>query len=150
MTSEPAPEFVAIHLSAPADADIIIGNLPANIRSNPFDGPFLDFDGVLHVPACVAALARAIAADIEGYRPTAWAETEVHAAWLKAALAEIGKLDAVNAATVKAGAVPAALWATATTIRADDRDVIAVARALDIDLPTLFRRAASLRKERSS
>lgn len=141
-----APAYVRIELADPADAEIIIGNLPAAIRNDLFAGPHIDLDGNLAVPEAVADIARAVAADIEGHRATAWPVETVHIAWLKAALAEAGKLEAVNAAVAKAGPVQAALWEYATTINASDKDVVAIAAAMKLDLPALFRRADALRK----
>lgn len=74
---------------------------------------------------------------------------ETHAAWLRAALAEAGKLDAVDAAVEAAGPVKLALWQYATTIRRDDPDVMAIAGALKIDLAALFLRADAIRRERT-
>lgn len=74
---------------------------------------------------------------------------DTHAAWLRAALAEAGKLDAVDAAVEAAGPVKVALWQYATTIRRDDSDVTAVAAALKIDLAALFLRAEEIRRERT-
>lgn len=74
--------------------------------------------------------------------------SEVHIAWLRAALAEAGTLSAVNAAVASAGAVKQALWEYATTIRRNDPDVMAIAGALSIDLDALFIRADEIRIER--
>jgi hypothetical protein len=71
----------------------------------------------------------------------------VHAAWIKAALADIGKLSAVNAAVAAAGPVKAALWDSVTTVREDHSDIVAIAAALRIDLPALFTRAEQIRDE---
>lgn len=74
--------------------------------------------------------------------------TELHAAWLRAALAEAGQADAVNAAVNAAGPVKAALWEFATTISRLDNEVIAIATALNIDLRALFARADEMRAHR--
>ena len=74
--------------------------------------------------------------------------TEIHIAWLRAALAEEGVLDDVNAAVASAGAVKQALWEYATTIRRADPDVVAIAGALSLDLDALFIRADEIRIER--
>lgn len=74
--------------------------------------------------------------------------TEIHVAWLRAALAEDGVLDDVNAAVAAAGAVKLALWEYATTIRRNDPDVVAIAGALSLDLDALFIRADEIRLER--
>ena len=74
--------------------------------------------------------------------------TEIHIAWLRAALAEDGVLDDVNAAVAAAGAVKLALWESATTIRRADPDVAAIAVALSLDLDALFIRADKIRIER--
>lgn len=73
----------------------------------------------------------------------------VHVAWLSAALAEAGKLAAVEAAVDAAGPVARALWSRATTIRIDDADVVAIAGALKLDLRALFDRAEDLRGARA-
>lgn len=75
--------------------------------------------------------------------------TELHAAWIRAALADFGKADAVNAAVAAAGPVKQALWDFATTISRNDPDVIAIASACNIDLEALFRRADELRAARA-
>jgi len=74
--------------------------------------------------------------------------SDIHIAWLRAALAEDGVLDDVNAAVAAAGAVKLALWEYATTIRRADPDVAAIAGALSLDLDALFVRAEEIRIER--
>lgn len=74
--------------------------------------------------------------------------SEIHIAWLRAALAEAGALTNVNAAVAAAGAVKQALWEYATTIRRADPDVGAIAGALSLDLDALFIRADEIRRER--
>lgn len=74
--------------------------------------------------------------------------SEIHIAWLRAALAEDGALDDVNAAVASAGAVKLALWEYATTIRRADPDVVAIAGVLSLDLDALFIRADEIRIER--
>lgn len=74
--------------------------------------------------------------------------SEIHIAWLRAALAEAEVLDDVNAAAAAAGAVKLALWEYATTIRRADPDVVAIAGALSLDLDALFIRADEIRSER--
>jgi hypothetical protein len=73
---------------------------------------------------------------------------EVHRAWLRAALAEAGVIAAVDAAVQAAGPVKWELWSTATTVRQADPDVQAIAGALGIDLPAIFRRADAIRTSR--
>lgn len=73
---------------------------------------------------------------------------EIHMAWFRAALAEAGKLAAVNTAIASLGPVKQELWEYASAIRIDDPDVIAVAAALDIDLRATFDRAAEIKAER--
>lgn len=80
--------------------------------------------------------------------PQIEAPADVHVAWLRAALAEAGKLDQVDAAVTSKGAVKKALWDYATSISRSDPDVIAVATALSIDLAALFLRADAIRRER--
>ena len=72
--------------------------------------------------------------------------TGVHIAWLEQALIEIDKLDAVNAA-VAADPAKASLWRRVVTVNRNDRDVIEVATALQIDLNALFSRADAIRRE---
>lgn len=74
----------------------------------------------------------------------------VHIAWLRAALAEAGKLDAVNAAVATAGPVKAQLWDYATTITRNDPDVVAIAAALQINLDEIFARAIEIRDTRAA
>lgn len=88
---------------------------------------------------------------IAEYEPQAPAPiVEIHAAWLRAALAEPGtdKLGAVNAAVASQGPVKLALWEFATTIRIGDANVVAIAGALNIDLRALFDRADEMRRSR--
>jgi hypothetical protein len=73
---------------------------------------------------------------------------DIHIAWLRAALAEAGRLDAVNAAVASQGQVKQALWDYATTISRTDPDVMAIASALSIDLAALFMRADEIRQLR--
>lgn len=72
----------------------------------------------------------------------------IRAAYLKAALAQIDKLTAVDAAVTDP--VLKTLWASATEIRRDDPDVAAVAAALAIDLNDLWARARTIRAARNS
>ena len=70
----------------------------------------------------------------------------IRIAYLKAALAEAGELARVDAAVTDP--VLRALWEYAADIRRDDRDIIAMATALSIDLDALWRRAREIRVER--
>ncbi len=79
---------------------------------------------------------------------TAQPERSIHKAWLRAALASIEKLAAVDAAVQAAGAVQWELWANATTISQDDPDVNAIATALGIDLDAVFTAARAIRAAR--
>jgi hypothetical protein len=72
----------------------------------------------------------------------------VHVAWFKAALAEAGVLDQVDAAVRGLPQVKQVLWEYATTIREDDDDVTALAAALSVDLRAMFDRAEVIRQER--
>lgn len=72
----------------------------------------------------------------------------LHIAWVRAALAEAGRLDEVDAAVASQGAVKKALWDFCTWVSRTDPDVLAVAAALDIDLIALYRRAAELMSAR--
>ncbi len=83
-----------------------------------------------------------------GPEPVVPVPSEIHIAWLRAALAEADVLGAVNAAVASAGAVKQALWEYAATIRRNDPDVVAIAGALSIDLDALFIRADEIRLER--
>lgn len=74
--------------------------------------------------------------------------SEIHIAWLRAALAEADVLGAVNAAVTSAGPVKQVLWRDATTIRRNDPDVVAIAGALSLDLDALFIRADEIRSGR--
>jgi hypothetical protein len=69
----------------------------------------------------------------------------MHAAWIKAALADMGKLAAVDAAVKAAGPVQVALWTNVTSISIADASVNVIAAALNIDLEVLFDRAEALR-----
>jgi hypothetical protein len=70
---------------------------------------------------------------------------EIHIAWLKAALADLGKLDAVEAAVATLPAAKRIMWEYATSIIETDADVIAIAGALRIDLAAVFDRAEAIR-----
>lgn len=72
-----------------------------------------------------------------------------HIAWFKAALAEMRKLDAVNAAVALQGQAKQVLWEYATTVKETDTDVIDIATALKIDLSTVFDKADEIRLARS-
>lgn len=73
---------------------------------------------------------------------------EVHIAYLRLALAEIGRLDAVNAAVQSAGVAYQQLWDYATTIQRTDAEVVAIGRALGVDLDAVFSRADEIRRAR--
>lgn len=70
---------------------------------------------------------------------------EIHIAWFKAALADLGKLDAVEAAVATLPAAKRIMWEYATSIIETDADVIAIAGALRIDLAAVFDRAEEIR-----
>lgn len=92
------------------------------------------------------------AAEIAAYREEASRTvpvSSIHVAWLRAALAEAGKLAAVDAAVSSQGDVKKALWDFATSISKADADVVAIAAALKLDLDALFNRAEEIRKERA-
>lgn len=67
---------------------------------------------------------------------------EVHGAWFRAALAQMGVLATVRAAL---DPVKLALFDGATTFRADHPDVIATAQALGIEVSAVFDTADALR-----
>lgn len=73
----------------------------------------------------------------------------IRTAYLAAALAQIGKLAAVDAA-VGGDPVLDALWKRATEMRRDDPDMAAVAKALSIDLDDVWTRARAIRAARGS
>jgi hypothetical protein len=70
---------------------------------------------------------------------------EIHIAWFKAALADLGHLDAVEAAVATLPAAKRIMWEYATSIGETDADVIAIAGALKIDLAAVFDRAEAIR-----
>jgi hypothetical protein len=72
----------------------------------------------------------------------------VHIAWLKLALHDIGKLQAVEAA-VKQDARVSILWASVTTISPTDPEVVMLSKALAIDIPTLFAAAHAIASQRA-
>jgi hypothetical protein len=71
---------------------------------------------------------------------------EVHIAYVKQALDEAGKLDAVDAAADAAG--KGALWRFATSITGTEPDVMAIAQALGIDLDAILTAARTIRASR--
>lgn len=84
------------------------------------------------------------------FEPPVLTPPGIHIAWLRAALAEAGVLDDVNAAVAAAGPVKQQLWDYATTITRYDADVVAIADALSIDLDIIFARAAEIRDTRGA
>lgn len=84
------------------------------------------------------------------FEPPAMTPPGIHIAWLRAALAEAGVLDDVNATVAAAGPVKQQLWDYATTITRYDTDVVAIADALSIDLDLIFARAAEIRDTRAA
>jgi hypothetical protein len=70
---------------------------------------------------------------------------EIHVAWFKAALADMGKLDAVDTAVATLPATKQVMWEYATSINETDTDVIATAKALKINLAKVFDRAETIR-----
>jgi len=95
--------------------------------------------------ALKAAEARGEIAIAPYVAPPAPPET-IKTAYLKAAMAQIGKLAAVDAAVTDP--VLAVLWANATEMRRDDPDMAAIARGLSIDLDDLWTRARAIRAAR--
>jgi hypothetical protein len=75
---------------------------------------------------------------------SALVSANIHIAYFEAALAEMGYLNAVNAAIAQQSAVKQRLWARATTISTSDPDVVAIADALDIDLSQVAAKAAAI------
>lgn len=73
---------------------------------------------------------------------------EMHVAWFKAALADMGKLNAVDAAVATLPATKQVMWEYATSINETDADVIAIADALQINLAAVFDRAEAIRTEK--
>lgn len=82
----------------------------------------------------------------DGIDAPAW----VYTAYLKAALSDMNKLSAVNAAVQAAGPKSVILWDYATSVRLDDPDVVAIAGALSIDPVAVFKKANDIRKSRSA
>jgi protein tyrosine phosphatase len=83
----------------------------------------------------------------DAHPPAAFDESEVHKAYVNAALAEIEKLDAVNAAVASMSVVKQQFWEYASHISPVSKDVVAVCDALEIDRESLFIRARELRSE---
>jgi hypothetical protein len=75
---------------------------------------------------------------------------EIHVAWFKAALADMGKLDAVDAAVATLPAAKQVMWEYATSINEADADVIAIAGALKINLAAVFDKAETIRTDKLS
>jgi hypothetical protein len=75
---------------------------------------------------------------------------EIHVAWFKAALADMGKLNAVDAAVATLPAAKQVMWEYATSINEADADVIAIAGALKINLAAVFDRAEAIRMDKLS
>jgi hypothetical protein len=70
---------------------------------------------------------------------------EIHIAWFKATLADLGFLDAVETAVATLPAAKRIIWEYATSIIEIDADVVAIAAALRIDLAAVFDRAEAIR-----
>lgn len=70
----------------------------------------------------------------------------IKTAYLKAALAEIDKLDLVNSSVTDP--VLKTLWENATEIKRTDPDVIQIAQQLNIDLDSLWIEAIRIRDSR--
>ena len=77
--------------------------------------------------------------------PTPAKPREIHIAWFKAALADLGFLDAVETAVATLPTAKRIMWEYATSIIEIDADVIAIAGALRIDLAAVFNRAEEIR-----
>jgi hypothetical protein len=75
---------------------------------------------------------------------------EIHVAWFKAALADMGKLNAVDAAVATLPAAKQVMWEYATSINEADADVIAIASSLRINLATVFNKAETIRADKLS
>lgn len=73
----------------------------------------------------------------------------IHVAWFRAALADAGKLDAVETAVGTLARSKQILWEYASEVSEADADVKAVAAALKIDLAAIFDAAEALRAARS-
>jgi hypothetical protein len=73
-----------------------------------------------------------------------------HAAWLRLALHDLGRLADVEAAVAQAGGATEVLWRSATTISRADPEVVAIGQALTIDLDSLFVRAEAIRLARGA
>jgi len=74
----------------------------------------------------------------------------IHVAWFKAALAEMGRIDAVDAVVATLPRAKQLLWEYATTITATDADVNAIADALKINLAAVFDKAETIRTDKLS
>lgn len=72
----------------------------------------------------------------------------IRTAYLKAALAQMGKLATVEAAI--SDPVLKALWDAATEMRRDDPDMIALASALSIDIEAVWTAARAIRDARAT
>ena len=70
---------------------------------------------------------------------------EIHVAWFKVALADMGHLDAVDAVVETLPAAKRIMWEYATSIIETDDDVMRIASSLRIDLAAVFDRAEAIR-----
>lgn len=69
----------------------------------------------------------------------------VHKAYFRAALAAMEKLAAVDTFMATQSTLKQELWAGATTIDITDKDIVAIAAALEIDLAAVLARAQQIR-----
>jgi hypothetical protein len=88
--------------------------------------------------------------DGSGWGAIPVAPREIHVAWFKAALADMGKLNAVDAAVATLPAAKQVMWEYATSINEADADVIAIASALKINLAAVFDKAETIRTDKLS
>jgi len=74
--------------------------------------------------------------------------TQMHKAYINAALSKLGKLDAVNQAVATMPVWKQQLWEFPSNINIDDADVVTVCEALSIDRRALFDLAETIRTDR--
>lgn len=81
--------------------------------------------------------------------PTAQPIRDISMVWFRIALAELGHLQAVDAAVAQLGEAEQLLWEYGFSIREDDKDAMAIASALGIGLGVVFDKAEEIRSARA-
>lgn len=143
----PPSGCVCIQLESLEQASLILGSLPTEARLAD-SGAYVRSDDGRHslvLPSEWEEEARQILEDPGAHEDSSCPVDEIETAYLRAALAEEGKLQEFDDEMRKLGAGALVLWQSLPTYRRSGRDLISACGSVGLTVGSVFRRAYALK-----